>query len=90
MNKADLVNEIAQRYEMTKKDATEAVNVVFDTIYDALVNGEDVKVNGFGTFEIRKRAARNGRNPQTGEEMLIPASNTVGLKPAKALKEDIN
>lgn len=90
MNKADLVNEIATRYEMTKKDATEAVNVVFDTIYDALVNGEDVKVNGFGTFEIRKRAARNGRNPQTGEEMLIPASNTVGLKPAKALKEDIN
>ena len=73
-NKADLIDGVAAKSGLTKKDATVAVDAVFETIQDALVDGEKVQLIGFGNFEVRSRAARKGRNPQTGEEIQIPES----------------
>ena len=87
MNKTDLVNEVAERTEMSKKDSTKVVDAVITSITETLGGQKPVKITGFGNFEVRERAARKGRNPQTGEEINIPASRTVGFKPAKALKE---
>ncbi len=75
--------------DLTKKDATAAVDAVFSTIQDALANGEKVQLIGFGNFEVRERAARKGRNPQTGEEIEIPASKVPAFKPGKALKDAV-
>lgn len=71
------------------KDATKAVDSVFDTILDALKNGDKIQLIGFGNFEVRERSARKGRNPQTGEEIEIPASKVPAFKPGKALKDAV-
>lgn len=88
-NKADLVEKVAQKTELTKKDATAAVEAVFGTIEELLSDGERVQIIGFGTFEVRNRAARKGRNPQTGEEIEIAATRVPGFKAGKALKEAV-
>ncbi|MCL6548719.1 MAG: HU family DNA-binding protein [Alicyclobacillus sp.] len=89
MNKVDLVNKVAERTGLKKKDAELAVNSVFSIIQEALANGEKVQVIGFGTFETRTRSARPGRNPQTGETISIPASTVPAFKPGNKLKEVI-
>lgn len=89
MNKTELINAVAEATELSKKDAGKAVDAVFDTILNALKNGEKVQLIGFGNFEVRHRAARKGRNPQTGEEIEIPASKVPAFKPGKALKEAV-
>lgn len=90
MTKVEFIDKVAQETEWTKKDSEVAVNAVIKTITDALVAGEKLSFVGFGTFEIVERAAREGRNPQTGESMLIKASKTVKFKLAKAFKDLIN
>ncbi|MDP9729756.1 HU family DNA-binding protein [Alicyclobacillus sp. TC] len=87
MNKADLVNKVADKTGLKKKDAEAAVNSVFESIEEALREGEKVQVIGFGTFETRTRAARSGRNPQTGETIEIPAATVPAFKPGNKLKE---
>lgn len=90
MNKAELVTEVSQKMDTTKKDAEMALNAVLAAIEDALVKGNNVQLIGFGTFEAKSRAARKGRNPQTGDEIKIPASKTATFKIGKKLKEKIN
>ncbi|MDZ5471197.1 MULTISPECIES: non-specific DNA-binding protein Hbs [Bacillaceae] len=89
MNKTELINAVAEASELSKKDATKAVDAVFDAILDALKNGDKVQLIGFGNFEVRERAARKGRNPQTGEEIEISASKVPAFKPGKALKDAV-
>lgn len=89
MNKTDLVNSVAEATQLSKKDAQKAVDVVFDTITESLKNGDKVQLIGFGNFEVRERSARKGRNPQTGEEIDIPASKVPAFKPGKALKDAV-
>ena len=88
-NKQELVDSVAKATGLTKKDATAAVDAVFTSIEEALMNGEKVQLIGFGNFEVRDRAARKGRNPQTGAEIEIPASKVPAFKPGKALKEAV-
>ena len=83
----DLVNKVAEKTGLKKKDAELAVSSVFTVIEDALSVGEKVQVIGFGTFETRERSARSGRNPQTGETIEIPASKVPAFKPGNKLKE---
>lgn len=90
MNKTDLINAVAEKSELSKKDATKAVDAVFDTVSDALKEGDKVQLIGFGNFEVRERSARKGRNPQTGAEIDIPASKVPAFKPGKALKDAVN
>lgn len=90
MNKTELIAQVAEQTKMTKKDATQAVDAVFDAIEEALKSGDKVQLIGFGNFEVRERAARKGRNPQTGEEIQIPASKVPAFKPGKALKDMVN
>ena len=88
MNKTELIAAIAEKAELTKKDSDAAVNAIFETISTALAGGDKVQLAGFGTFEVRERPARTGRNPQTKEEMIeIPASRTAAFKAGKALKD---
>lgn len=87
MNKMELINKVAEKTGLKKKDAEVAVNSVFDIIEETLSSGEKVQVIGFGTFETRSRAARSGRNPQTGEVIEIPASTVPAFKPGNKLKE---
>jgi DNA-binding protein HU-beta len=89
MNKADLVSKVAESTELSKKDVSKAIEAVFESISEALHLGEKVQLVGFGNFEVRERSARKGRNPQTGEEIDIPASKVPAFKPGKALKEGI-
>jgi DNA-binding protein HU-beta len=89
MNKTELINAVAESAELSKKDATKAVDAVFDSIQNALANGDKVQLIGFGNFEVRERAARKGRNPQTGEEIEISASKVPAFKPGKALKDAV-
>jgi len=89
LNKTELVAKVAEKSELTKKDATKAVDAVFASISESLQVGEKVQVIGFGNFEVRERAARKGRNPQTGQEINIPASKVPAFKPGKALKDGI-
>ena len=86
-NKADLIDGVAEKSGLTKKDATAAVEGLFEVVTETLSEGERVQVIGFGTFEVRDRAARKGRNPQTGAEIEIPASKVPAFKPGKALKD---
>ena len=90
MNKVELINRIAEKAEITKKDAGEALNAIVNVIADALVDGESVQLVGFGTFETHETAAHQGRNPQTGEVIDIPATTRVGFKASKILKDAIN
>ena len=89
MNKSDLIDAVTSNTELSKKDASEAVNATFDAITESLTNGDPVQLIGFGNFEIRERAARKGRNPQTGEEIDIAASKTPAFKPGKQLKDAV-
>ena len=86
-NKAELVSEVAAKTKLTKKDVSEAVDAVFEAIQEDLAKGEKVQLIGFGTFEVRDRAARKGRNPQTGAE--IAASKVPAFKAGKALKDAV-
>ncbi len=90
MNKAELVKAVSDKTNSTKKAAEEAVNAFVDVVADTLTKGEKVQLVGFGSFEVRKRAARKGRNPQSGEEIKIPASKAPGFKAGKALKDVVN
>lgn len=90
MNKADLIAAIAAKTGETKKSAEASVNAFVDVITESLVKGDKVQLVGFGSFEVRKRAARKGRNPQTKEEIKIPASKAPVFKAGKSLKEAIN
>nr|MDD6336393.1 HU family DNA-binding protein [bacterium] len=87
MNKMDLAVEIAQTTGMTKKASEQVVLAVFDAISNTLASGEKVSIAGFGTFEVRERPARVGRNPRTGESVPVPASRAVAFKAGKNLKE---
>lgn len=89
MNKADLVAAVAEKADMSKKDAEKAVNAVFSSIEEALARNEKVQLVGFGTFEVKDRAERTGRNPQTKETIVIPASKVPGFKAGKALKDAV-
>lgn len=90
MNKTELVASVAEKCGMTKKDAEKAVTSVVDAITEALVAGDKVQLVGFGTFEVRERAARVGRNPSTGEDIEIAASKAPAFKPGQALKNALN
>lgn len=90
MNKQDLVSSVAEKAELTKKDAEKAVSAVFASIESALAKGDKVQLVGFGTFEVRKRAARKGRNPQTGKEIQIAAAKVPAFKAGKALKDSVS
>ena len=90
MNKSDLVAAVAAKTGSTKKDAEASINAFVDTVSGALVKGDKVQLVGFGSFEVRKRAARKGRNPQTKEEIKIPASKAPVFKAGKALKDLVN
>ena len=89
MNKTELVNQVATSAELTQKEASKAVDAVFDTVLETLKNGDNVQLIGFGSFEVRERAARTGRNPQTGEEIQIAAGKIPAFKPGKALKDAV-
>ncbi|MBQ4869507.1 HU family DNA-binding protein [Priestia megaterium] len=89
MNKTELVDAVATKSELTKQDSKKAVDALFETISNTLAQEEKIQLVGFGTFEIRERAERTGRNPQTGEEMTIPASKAPAFKPGKELKEAV-
>lgn len=94
MNKSELVDALADAGGMTKTDASDAIDALFDTdegiIMKAMKEGDRVQITGFGTFESRRRKARKGRNPQTGEEIQIAASNAPSFKAGKGLKDALN
>ena len=89
MNKSDLVDSVASKADMSKAEAGRAVDAVLGSVGDALGNGDSVSLVGFGTFSVRHRAARMGRNPQTGATMQIAASKVPGFKAGKALKDKV-
>ncbi len=90
MNKAELVADVAERMADSKMKAEEAVNAVFEAISGALKKGEDVRLPAFGVFDVKETAARTARNPQTGEDVAVPAGRKARFKPGKALKEALN
>jgi DNA-binding protein HU-beta len=90
MTKADLITAVAQKAEITKKDAEAAITAVLDTITETLKKGEKVQLVGFGSFEVRSRAAREGVNPQTQKKIKIPASKVPAFKAGKALKDAVS
>ena len=90
MNKSELIAAMADKTGETKKNAEASLNALIDVITEALVEGDKVQLVGFGSFEVRKRAARKGRNPQTKEEIKIPASKAPVFKAGKALKDLVN
>ncbi|MDD3241458.1 MAG: HU family DNA-binding protein [Bacilli bacterium] len=90
MKKVELVEAVAEKTGLTKADATRSIDAVFDVITEALVKGDKVPLVGFGTFGVSKRAAREGRNPQTGATVKIAARNAVAFKAGSALKDAVN
>ena len=90
MNKAEFIEAVADNAELTKADAGRAVDAMVAAITKALKKGDTVTLVGFGTFQVRKRAARTGRNPKTGESIKIAASQTPAFKAGKALKDAVN
>ncbi|GAK30600.1 histone-like DNA-binding protein [Weissella oryzae SG25] len=90
LSKAEFVAKVSDKTELTKKDSEKAVNAFLETIQETMVAGETVSFVGFGSFEVRERAARKGRNPQTGEEIEIAASKVPAFKPGKSLKDAVN
>ena len=89
MNKTELIAAVAEKTAMSKKDSEKAVNALFEAVTEALVKGEKVQLVGFGTFDVKERAAHMGRNPRTKEAMEIPASRVAGFKVGKALKDAV-
>ena len=90
MNKTELIAAVAEKAELSKKDAEKAVKALTDTVAEALKAGDKVQLVGFGTFEVSERAAREGRNPSTGETMKIEACKAPKFKAGKALKDAVN
>ena len=90
MNKSELVSAIAQKADISRKDAEKAVNGFVDSITESLINGDKVQLIGFGTFEVKSRPERIARNPRTGEEIKIAASKAPAFKAGKALKDTVN
>lgn len=90
MTRAELIVNVADRARIDRKTAERALATTFETIKDALIEGDKVQVLGFGTFEVRERAARKGRNPRTGEEIEIKSSKLPSFKAGKSLKEACN
>ena len=90
MNKTELIAAVAEKAELSKKDAEKAVKAFTDVVSEELVNGGKIQLVGFGTFEVSERAAREGRNPKSGEVMNSPASKTPKFKAGKALKDMVN
>lgn len=90
MNKKELVEKLAADTNMNKAEAGRAVDSIFGTISEALTNGDKVAFPGFGTLEVRDRAAKQGRNPQTGETIQVPARKTIAFKAGKTLKDTVN
>ena len=90
MNKTELVASVAVATSLSKKDAENAVSAVIASITKSLTEGEKVQIAGFGTFEVRERSERIGRDPRTSEEIIIPASKTPAFKAGKALKDSVN
>jgi DNA-binding protein HU-beta len=90
LNKTELVASVAEKAGMTKKDAEKAINAVFSSIEEALSQNDKVQIIGFGTFEVKTREERKGRNPQTGKEITIPASKSPVFKAGKGLKDIVN
>ncbi len=90
MNKTELIDAIAASADIPKASASRALDAVVDSVTDALTKGDQVALVGFGTFMVKHRAARNGRNPQTGQTIEIAASNVPSFKPGKALKDAVN
>ncbi|MDR5611154.1 HU family DNA-binding protein [Arsenophonus sp.] len=89
MNKTELINQIADKTSLTKKDSEKALNVFIETVTEELKAGNDVQLVGFGSFQVKQRAAREGRNPQTGKVIQIAASNVPSFKAGKTLKEAV-
>ena len=90
MNKGELVNAVAEKAGLGKSQATQALDAAFDVITDALKQGNEVKIVGFGTFTVAERAAGEARNPRTGEKVSVPASKTPKFKPGAGLREAVN
>ena len=90
MNKAELITSMAEKSQLTKKDAESALKAFIDSVQEALENGDKVQLIGFGTFETRERAAREGRNPRTKDTITIPASTVPVFKAGKEFKDRVN
>ena len=90
MNKTQLIDVVAKNADLKKKEAEAAVTAALDAIAEALASGDKVQLIGFGSFEVKERAAREGHNPATGEKITIPASKNVGFVASKALKDKVN
>ena len=89
MNKTEMITAMAEKAELSKKDAEKALTAFTDVVTDALVNGDKVQLVGFGTFEVTERAERQGRNPATGDTITIPASKSPKFKAGKSLKDAV-
>lgn len=90
MTKAEIVNQVAERTGMSRKDAMQAVELFLDSIKTGLKNGEKISLVGFGTFFLKEKKARNGRNPRTGQRISIPAKKIATFKPGKAFRQLVN
>ena len=90
MNKSDLINSVSEETGVARNMLEVVFGRIFSTIESALANGDQVAIHGFGTFSTKTRAARQGRNPRTGQAISIPESRVVGFKPAKSMKENMN
>ena len=90
MTKTDLIAQVAEQTKLTKKDSAAAIDAIFTAITSALAQGNGLSLTGFGSFAVAERAAKEGRNPKTGEKMAIAASKAVKFKPGKALRDSIN
>jgi len=90
LNKNELIASVAEAASLTKADATRAVDALFEAITGALAGGDEVRLVGFGTYNVASRAASEGRNPRTGEKIAIAASKQVKFKPGKSLKDAVN
>ncbi|HGJ5858061.1 HU family DNA-binding protein [Arsenophonus nasoniae] len=89
MNKTELINQIAEKADLTKKDSEKALNAFIETVTEALKAGDEVQLVGFGNFQVKQRAARDGRNPKTGETLKISAANVPSFKAGQRLKEAV-
>ncbi|HGJ5862667.1 HU family DNA-binding protein [Arsenophonus nasoniae] len=90
MNKTEVINQIAEKADLTKKDSEKALNAFIETVTETLKAGDEVQLVGFGCFQVKPRAAREGRNPQTGKVIQIAAANLPSFKAGKTLKEAVN
>ncbi len=90
MTKADMVESIHEKFGLTKKVIAQVVDDVFDKIRGDIINGKNIKISGFGNFEVKKRGRRIGRNPKTGEEKIIPPRTVVVFRPSQIFKDEVN